>query len=82
LHCPLTPETTHLINNRTVNLMKGGLTLINTARGALIDTRALIDALKTRDHLWYLGIDVYEGKAHCSSPVCHRRSYRTTCSSV
>ena len=36
--------------------------LINTARGALIDTRAAIDALKMRDHLWYLGIDVYEGE--------------------
>jgi D-lactate dehydrogenase len=36
--------------------------LINTARGALIDARAAIEALKTRDHLWYLGIDVYEGE--------------------
>jgi len=62
LHCPLTSETTHLINHRTVNLMKRGSMLINTARGALIDTRAVIDALKTRDHLWYLGIDVYEGE--------------------
>jgi D-lactate dehydrogenase len=60
LHCPLTPETTHVINNKTISLMKRGSMLINTARGALIDTRAAIDALKTRDHLWYLGIDVYE----------------------
>jgi len=60
LNCPLTPETTHLINEKTISLMKRGSMLINTARGALIDTRAAIDALKTRDHLWYLGIDVYE----------------------
>ena len=62
LHCPLTPETTHLINCNTIALMRRGSMLINTARGALIDTRAAIDALKTRDHLWYLGIDVYEGE--------------------
>jgi D-lactate dehydrogenase len=60
LHCPLTPETTHLINDKSISLMKRGSMLINTARGALIDTRAVIDALKTRDHLSYLGIDVYE----------------------
>jgi D-lactate dehydrogenase len=61
LHCPLTPETKHL-NNQTISLMKRGSMLINTARGALMDARAVIDALKTRDHLWYLGIDVYEGE--------------------
>ena len=60
LHCPLTPETMHLINRQTIALMKRGSMLINTSRGALIDARAAIDALKTRDHLWYLGIDVYE----------------------
>jgi len=62
LHCRLTPATTHLINDRTVHLMKRGSMLINTARGALIDARAVIDALKTREHLWYLGLDVYEGE--------------------
>ena len=62
LHCPFTPETRHLINNQTISLMKRGSMLINTARGALIDTHAAIEALKTRDHLWYLGIDVYEGE--------------------
>ena len=60
LHCPLTPETKHLINKQTLSQMKCGSMLINTARGALIDARAAIDALKTRDHLWYLGIDVYD----------------------
>jgi D-lactate dehydrogenase len=53
LHCPLTPETAHLINCKTIALMKRGSMLINTARGALIDTRAAIDALKTRDALFF-----------------------------
>jgi D-lactate dehydrogenase len=60
LHCPLTQESMHLINDKTISLMKRGSMLINTARGALVDARAAIDALKTRDRLWYLGIDVYE----------------------
>lgn len=63
LHCPLTPDTKHLINAKTINLMKQGSMLINTARGALIDTPAVLEALKTRDHLSYLGIDVYEEEA-------------------
>jgi len=60
LHCPLTAETKHLMNEETLSLMKKGAMLINTARGALIDTRAVIEALKRRDRLSYLGIDVYE----------------------
>lgn len=60
LHCPLTPETKHLICDKTLSQMKRGSMLINSARGALIDARAAIDALKTGDHLGYLGIDVYE----------------------
>ena len=60
LHCPLTPETRYLINSDRIALMKRGSMLINTARGALIDTRAAIVALKNRNHFWYLGIDVYE----------------------
>ena len=60
LHCPLMPETKHLINDKAIKLMKRGSMLINTARGALIDTRAVIVALKERDGLSYLGIDVYE----------------------
>jgi D-lactate dehydrogenase len=59
LHCPLTPETHHLINKETLSLMKNGLMLINTSRGKLIDTEAAIDSLKT-GALGYLGIDVYE----------------------
>ena len=60
LHCPLTPETKYLINDETIKLMKRGSMLINTARGALIDTRAVIEAPKKRDSVLPLGIDVYE----------------------
>lgn len=62
LHCPLTPETAHLINADTLPTMKKGVMLINTSRGGLIDTAAVIDALKTAQ-LGYLGIDVYEQEA-------------------
>lgn len=60
LHCPLTPESRHLINAETIALMKRGSMLINTARGALVDASAMVDALKSREHIWYFGIDVYE----------------------
>jgi D-lactate dehydrogenase len=59
LHCPLTDQTKHLINAQTLPFMKPGVMLINTSRGALIDTRDAVHALKT-GHLGYLGIDVYE----------------------
>jgi D-lactate dehydrogenase len=59
LHCPLTEQTRHIINTDTLAIMKPGAMLINTGRGALIDTRAVIAALKSK-HLGYLGIDVYE----------------------
>ncbi|MDW8395726.1 MAG: 2-hydroxyacid dehydrogenase [Anaerolineae bacterium] len=59
LHVPLLPETYHLINAHTLALMKRGAVLINTSRGALVDTEALIEALKT-GHLSAVGLDVYE----------------------
>lgn len=59
LHCPLSEQTKHLINSTTLQMMKDGAMLINTSRGALIDTRDAIEALK-RGKLGYLGIDVYE----------------------
>jgi D-lactate dehydrogenase len=59
LHCPLTDDTRHLINANTLSTMKPGAMLVNTSRGALIDTPAVIAALKTR-HLGSLAIDVYE----------------------
>ncbi|WP_261396030.1 2-hydroxyacid dehydrogenase [Halomonas sp. DP8Y7-1] len=62
LHCPLLPETHHLIDAAAFTAMKDGVMLINTSRGALIDSRACIDALKTRK-LGYLGLDVYEQEA-------------------
>lgn len=59
LHCPLTPQTRHLINAASLASMKPGVMLINTSRGAVIDTRALIDALK-RGRVGSVGLDVYE----------------------
>lgn len=59
LHCPLTPETHHVINTSSIAKMKRGVMIINTGRGALMDSRAAIAALKT-GQLGYLGIDVYE----------------------
>lgn len=63
LHCPLSADTQHLINHEALNLMPPGVMLINTSRGALIDTPAVIQHLKT-GHLGYLGLDVYEEEAH------------------
>ena len=62
LHAPLTPQTHHLVNTQTLAQMKPGVMLVNTSRGALIDTVAAIDALKS-GHLGYLGLDVYEEEA-------------------
>ncbi len=59
LHCPLTPETKHLINHDRLVRMKHGVLLVNTGRGALIDTKAVIAALKSHI-LRGLALDVYE----------------------
>lgn len=59
LHCPLNEQTHHLINEERLKLMRPGAMLINTGRGALIDTKAVIGSLKN-GHLGYLGLDVYE----------------------
>jgi D-lactate dehydrogenase len=59
LHCPLTPQTHHLINEQTLAQMQPGVMLINTSRGGLIDTKAVIQALK-KGVIGYLGMDVYE----------------------
>lgn len=59
LHVPLTPETRHLIDAKALSLTKPGVMIINTSRGALIDTPALIGLLKT-GHIGYAGLDVYE----------------------
>lgn len=59
LHVPLTPQTHHMIDAAAIALMKPGVMLINTSRGALVDTPALIDALKSRA-VGAAGLDVYE----------------------
>jgi D-lactate dehydrogenase len=62
LHCPLTPETHHLINAQTITQMKDGVMIVNTSRGAVIDTRAVIAGLKS-GKIGHLGLDVYEEEA-------------------
>ncbi|MEO8177541.1 MAG: 2-hydroxyacid dehydrogenase [Deltaproteobacteria bacterium] len=59
LHCPLTADTRHVVNAESLAQMQRGVMIINTGRGALIDSAAAVAALKT-GHLGYLGIDVYE----------------------
>lgn len=59
LHCPLNPRTHHLIDEAAIARMKQGVTIINTSRGAVINTRAIVNALKTRK-IGFLGLDVYE----------------------
>lgn len=59
LHAPLVPETHHLIDAERIAMMKRGVMLINTSRGALVDTGALIEGLKT-GHIGAAGLDVYE----------------------
>lgn len=63
LHCPLTAQTKHLINRQTLADIKPGAMLVNTGRGALIDTKALIEALKSK-HLGGVCMDVYEEEEH------------------
>lgn len=59
LHCPLTEDTHYIINKAAIDKMKDGVYLINTSRGALIDTNALIDGLVARK-FGGVGLDVYE----------------------
>ncbi|KUI58074.1 D-lactate dehydrogenase [Cytospora mali] len=62
LHCPLMPTTKYIINEKTISQMKKGAMLVNTSRGALIDTRSVIQALKSKQ-LGGLALDVYEGES-------------------
>jgi D-lactate dehydrogenase len=62
LHCPLTPQTHHLIDNSAIIRMKPGVLLINTSRGGLVDTQSVIKGLKS-GHLGGLALDVYEEEA-------------------
>jgi D-lactate dehydrogenase len=63
LHCPLTPQTYHLVNARSLSRVKRGALLINTSRGGLVDTEAAIEALKS-GQLGGIAIDVYEQEAN------------------
>lgn len=62
LHCPLTPDTHHLIDSNSIGQMKPGVVLLNTSRGGIVDTDAVIAALKT-GQIGGLAIDVYEEEA-------------------
>lgn len=59
LHAPLTAQTHHMINERRIVRMKNGVMLINASRGALVNTKDVIDGLKSK-HIGYFGMDVYE----------------------
>jgi len=59
LHAPLTGDTRHMVDAAAIARMKAGVMIINTSRGALVDTAALIDGLKS-GHVGYVGLDVYE----------------------
>ncbi len=59
LHCPLTPQTHHLVDEDAIAKMKDGVMLINTSRGGLVSAPAAVSALK-RGKIGYLGLDVYE----------------------
>jgi glyoxylate reductase len=61
LHCPLTPETRHIVNRRTLALVKPTAIVVNTARGECIDESALLEALAER-RIFGAGLDVFEGE--------------------
>ena len=63
LHCPLTPDTRHILNRDAFSKMKKGVFILNTSRGALIDSEALLDALNSRT-VGGAGLDVYEEEAN------------------
>lgn len=74
LHCPLNQYTHHIIDEQALSHMKKGAMLINTGRGALVDTEALLHALES-GHLGCAGLDVYENERdlffvdHCGKPI-------------
>jgi D-lactate dehydrogenase len=59
LHCPLTDQTHHIINSESLSLMKDGVYIINTSRGALIESEALLKAIRDKK-VGAAGLDVYE----------------------
>ena len=79
LHAPLTAETRHLVDARAIAAMKDGVMIVNTGRGALIDTPAVIAGLKS-GRIGYLGLDVYEEEEALFFRTRPLRSCRTMCS--
>lgn len=63
LHCPLTDESLHMINSESIEKMKKGVVIINTSRGALIDSEALVEGIKAR-HVGAACLDVYEEESN------------------
>lgn len=63
LNCPLTVENRHMIDSKAISLMKDGVVLLNTGRGGLVDTKALIKGLKAKK-FQCVGLDVYEQESH------------------
>ncbi|MEJ2009590.1 MAG: D-glycerate dehydrogenase [Acidobacteriota bacterium] len=61
LHVPLTPETRHIVDGKALSLMKNTAILVNTARGPVVDEKALVEALKSRK-IAGAGLDVFEGE--------------------
>ena len=74
LHCPLTPATRHLVDAACLHAAKPGLVLINTARGGVVDTAAVLDALEAGQLAAY-GADVYENERGVFFQDCSTRSY-------
>jgi glyoxylate reductase len=68
LHCPLTPDTRHLIDERALATMKSSAVLVNTARGPIVDERALVDAL-TRSVIAGAALDVFEFEPEVSEEL-------------
>jgi glyoxylate reductase len=73
VHVPLTAETRHLIDANALAAMKGGAILVNTSRGAVVDTTALINALRS-GHLGAAGLDVYEDEPHVPAELRELRN--------
>ncbi len=68
VHCPLTDKTRHLLNSGNMHQIKKGAYLINTARGPVVEEKAMIEAIKT-GHIAGAGLDVYEFEPHISDEL-------------
>lgn len=73
LHCPMSPESRHLIGRRAIDLLPRGAVLVNTARGPLLDDEAVLEALDD-GRLFAAGLDVYEGEPRLNDGYRTRRN--------